>query len=332
MEKTGPALRRLAIVVPMILFCALLYTFLHEGGHALFGVLFGGTLTAFNINFFSFTAHAGIYGEYTTAQRAVISAAGVSLPLLTWAALMMAMPRQANPIAQWFKIFYSVGVINTLLAWIIIPVLFLSGRAPGDDATNFLRISGFPPLLVSLTAVLLYLGGWALLLNRTGGLAGIRTFFKEDQGLDLNSTGQRRTAATILSVALVALATTIGLNASISETDRLAVLDGYSLAQEINLAEGSHTEAAVFTFRLENPQEVRFFVVLQKIEHGPVKIELRGPGGYSALYFQMNGDNQVGFATVHPQGEALNPGTYQVILTAQQERAGKVVIYTSGLN
>lgn len=28
-----------------------LYTFFHEGGHALLGVLFGGTLQAFDLNF-----------------------------------------------------------------------------------------------------------------------------------------------------------------------------------------------------------------------------------------------------------------------------------------
>ena len=30
------------------------YTFFHEGGHALFGVLFGGTLTRFSVDFINF--------------------------------------------------------------------------------------------------------------------------------------------------------------------------------------------------------------------------------------------------------------------------------------
>jgi len=43
----------------------LAYTTLHEGGHALAGLAFGGRITEFNVNFFNLLhAHVSIAGEY----------------------------------------------------------------------------------------------------------------------------------------------------------------------------------------------------------------------------------------------------------------------------
>lgn len=60
------------------------YTFLREAGHALAGLAFGQTLTAFNVNFWNFDAHVGLAGSLTQSQRALQSIAGAGLPLLVW--------------------------------------------------------------------------------------------------------------------------------------------------------------------------------------------------------------------------------------------------------
>ena len=72
-----------AILVALILFVALfvffIYTFLHESGHAIIGLLSGQSLTEFNVNFWDFSAHVGMAGgKLTQAQLACKSAAGAA--------------------------------------------------------------------------------------------------------------------------------------------------------------------------------------------------------------------------------------------------------------
>src|SRR5690349_9034665 len=91
--STAQALYATGIVLLLTLFVLVTYTFLHEGGHAVVGLLMGGTVTAFNLNFLNLSAHVGIEGDFTTFQNCVISLAGVSLPLLIWGVLVSLAPR-----------------------------------------------------------------------------------------------------------------------------------------------------------------------------------------------------------------------------------------------
>ena len=63
------------------LFVLVVYTVLHESGHALVGLAFGGTITAFNTNFLNLTAHVGIEGNFSILQQCLVAVAGVSFPL-----------------------------------------------------------------------------------------------------------------------------------------------------------------------------------------------------------------------------------------------------------
>ncbi len=328
MENTRRILNRLVIVIPLLFFCLLLYTFLHEGGHALFGVTFGGRLTSFNINFLNISAHAGVSGEFSTAQRALIAAAGVSLPLVVWVLMMLVLPARSNPILEWFKILFSVGVINSLLAFIVIPVLHLFGQAPGDDATNFLRITGFPPLLVTLAALLVYTAAWLLFFKRMGGWRRLVAFFKEEQPVDLREGAQRRTVLPFIILTVLILAASLGLDSAAASGGRFTIPEGYSLVRDLDLAERGYNQETVFNFKLDAPEEFRFFITLENISRGPVRIELLGTGGYNELFFLMGSDNRIGQATVHPSG-MLEPGDYALVLSVPQNRSGRIGIYVS---
>ncbi len=48
-------LKFVALLLIVLLVTALLYTTLHEGGHALAGLAFGGRVTDFNVNFLTWT-------------------------------------------------------------------------------------------------------------------------------------------------------------------------------------------------------------------------------------------------------------------------------------
>jgi hypothetical protein len=135
-----PAVRvKLFLLLFLALFVALLYTTLH---------------------FFDLGAHISLLGELTPAQRALQTAAGVSSPLLVWVLFIYVVPRRAGLAVELLKSVASMATLSTLLAWIILPFFHASGSAPSDDSINFL----------SVTALRLYAGGWALFLARIRGL------------------------------------------------------------------------------------------------------------------------------------------------------------------
>jgi hypothetical protein len=170
MEKRMKRVSRLSTLLTiggLALLVVFLYTLLHETGHALVGLLFGGTLKSFSVSFWLLNAHVGLYGVFSDAQRSAISLAGVTLPLLIWGAFILSAPRKGNSTLEWLKVISSLGVINTLVAWIVLPLLYLVGQAPGDDVTSFLNTSHLSPLLVSGAALCAYSLGWMLFLSRT---------------------------------------------------------------------------------------------------------------------------------------------------------------------
>lgn len=81
-----------------------LYTFLHEGGHALVILLSGNAITAFNLNFFDLSAHVEMTGQFPPAGAALNYLAGVALPLLLWAVFMAVAPRRMNVVMEMIKV------------------------------------------------------------------------------------------------------------------------------------------------------------------------------------------------------------------------------------
>ena len=124
-----------------------LYIFLHEFGHTIVMLSAGAEITDFSI----FTAHvSGDGGNYTNLSRMWLCANGALFPLI---------------ISYIYTLLYQKGNTNTfyrifsyMLAWVIIPVVFLQGNAPiNDDVTMFLAVfcNNYHPLIVSAAAAVL---------------------------------------------------------------------------------------------------------------------------------------------------------------------------------
>ncbi len=130
------------------------YVMLHEAGHALAVLAFGGELTYFSINLFD--ARIGHHGEFTAFQTAIINVAGAGLPYLTWLVFMIVVPMSSRkPFLEYAKT-YSVMVLVSLFAWLFIPLLYEFGMAPaGDDVTKFLDASVLNGYLVSFLVLIL---------------------------------------------------------------------------------------------------------------------------------------------------------------------------------
>lgn len=149
--------RKMIITKLLILWLLLtLYLILHEGGHSLAVLLFGGEINYFNLNLLN--AHVSYTGKFTMLEYSIIHLAGFGLPFLLWFIFISLIPvKVENSLIKYIKV-YSAIVILSILPWVIIPILNSFGKAPeGDDVTKFLNSSGLNSILASFIFLCLLL-------------------------------------------------------------------------------------------------------------------------------------------------------------------------------
>lgn len=132
-----------------------LYIVLHEGGHALTAVLCGARITQFRILDAYMTYEGGAFTPFTLS---LFHISGMLLPVLVSILYMLAYRNKIESI--FYRIFSFLFILiptGSILAWVLVPVLYLMGQAPRtDDAAKFINSSGFSPWIVLLGAVLLF--------------------------------------------------------------------------------------------------------------------------------------------------------------------------------
>jgi hypothetical protein len=314
-------LRHIFLILVIALTVGLAYTTLHEGGHALAGLAFGGRVTDFNVNFFDLGAHVGLGGDFSRAQNAVINVSGVTLPLLAWLALILLLPRRDGFLLLWTKIILSMGTLNTLLAWIILPILALNGNAPpGDDVTRFLSNSGLHPLAVAAGAALLYIAGWTLFLRRTGDLR---------QGL--TSLRLASTPGTVVPRRWLVIAGLVVLAFLV-----LAILgfyflldggsgpQGYSRAAQVDLSERAYENETLYRFTAQEGELVGISVHIENIDTPYLDLILVGADGQA--YGLLHGQDFSTEASDSQGSYGLATGEAQIVLTSQAS-PGTLTIY-----
>ncbi len=305
----------------------LLYTVLHEAGHALMGLLFGGTVTGFRMDASMLTAQVAIDGDLLRWQRSLISVAGISLPLLVWVVLILHAPQQADPVWRWMVLIGTLGVLNSLLPWIAIPLFGLAQRIPGDDVTIFLDTSQIAPSVIGAGAIALYVAGWAIFLRRIGGLAQILALW---QGASERSftAGASRTLLRLTVLSALTLIVSAALYSQFGAGNPPDVPPGYARVASANLSEIHYEDTPAYEFTLTDVVLVDFYILLQNIDAGPAAIRLTGPQGMSYTLMEADETFHVGRAGLHPQDLPLGPGTYAMRLRFPQA-AGRVWIYQS---
>ncbi len=318
-----------AVTIGVLLFLGLLsltlYTFAHEGGHALVGLLLGGKLTSFNINFFDLSAHAGIDGEFSLGQRALISVAGVSLPVILCVLFLLFSWKRNNTLFYYFKTILFFVTVNSLLAWIAIPVLTTTGMLIGDDSVNFLNYTHFSPFFVTGVALMVYVVCWGLFFRQAGGMRQWANHFRT-ASLDLSLPETRRTIYSLAAVGLVTLASSFGLSRAFPN-HVFDIPDGYQQVAEIDLSKNSLSETGIYRFTIAEPTKVNFFILLTNIKGAPIKIRLSGPDGYDQVYLAMTDPKtNIGQASVTPQELLTAPGDYQIVATFPS-CPGRVKVY-----
>ena len=328
-DTRSSQLRKVLLFLFVALFYVFTYTVLHEGGHAIIGLLAGARISAFNVNFFNISAHVSFDASFTRAQAAVMNVAGVSLPFMVWLAFILSVPRRSNLVVELIKTVSAVGILNVFLVWMIFPVMYLWGTAPSDDVTNFLTNSGIPPLLVAGVALLVYLGGWILFLRRIDGIRGEIDLFITP-GSEWMTPAVRRSLGVMAGLLVVlSLAAFTANGFRLTTPPRGKTLNppaGYSLKQIMDLSSGGHASEPILSFTLSRDQTVGIFLLIADIDTGLFDVYLAGPDEYTRQLIHAEGYSaSLDSALLE---EKLPAGHYQLILTSQKS-PGTVSIYTS---
>ena len=129
--------KALRLIIPTAVLSIFLYILLHEFGHVIVLWSVDADVTEFSIA----SAHVNYAGgQWTDVSDRWMHLNGALFPIII-AALYMFLYRRdlENP---WYRVFSGFVVlmpIASLLAWVIIPFLYMNGQAPeGDDVTKFL--------------------------------------------------------------------------------------------------------------------------------------------------------------------------------------------------
>jgi hypothetical protein len=314
MTSTTHRLKFAGFLLLIALTVTLVYTTLHEGGHALAGLAFGGRITEFTVNFFNLLgAHVNIDGDFSRSQNAVINVSGAGLPLLSWLVLVLALPKKGSPLVQWTKFFATVGTLFTLLAWVIIPFLYLRNSAPaGDDVTKFIANSGLPPLAVAFSSLALFVGGWLLFALRFGRMrTSMRLLFTGD-GKPV--TPWRWALTGVLVVA--ALAAAGMLVTSTLGNDSPQPPQGFDLAATVDLSGRDVQAETIAWFNLAEAGDAAIFLRISSIDTLYIDVTLVPPQGDPLLL--LHGEDFSSEASVSQYQYSLPAGEYKIVLTSQK--------------
>jgi hypothetical protein len=283
-------------------------------------MLFGQTLTAFKVNFLTLNAHVGLVGELTQTQRAVQTIAGPALPLIVWLIFISCVPRCSSFLVELLKAIATVTVLSTLLAWIVLPVLYRLGQAPIDDVSNFLDASGMEPLLLPFGALALYVAGWWWFLRRIQGVRSEIALFSTDN-VQLVHTGLRRPLA-LMTIGLIACS---GVIVVLSNTlNPFAPPQGFQPVAQLDLTSRAHTNETVVQFALEQPAEVGVYAIVQGIDTTYFDLRLTGSAGLDAVI--LHGEDYTTKQDRVMWSRELPPGQYRLIVTAHQT-PGQITVY-----
>lgn len=144
-----------------------LYILLHEFGHMMVMMSVGATITDFSI----FTAHvSAVGGNYTNLSGMWMHANGALFPLMiSFLYTLLYKKDSTRPFYRIFSYMVILLPVSSMLAWVIIPFVYLQGNAPvNDDVTKFLDVfcENYHPLIVSAAAAVLIAIGVILMIKK----------------------------------------------------------------------------------------------------------------------------------------------------------------------
>lgn len=129
----------------------LLYILCHETGHAAVAYFCGADTIHISITGAYMNSSGGSYNRVTSAM---LNIAGMLFPAVISIIYLLLYKREKDSLFYRLFSFLLVAAFSMpAAAWILVPVLYMLGKAPvGDDVTKFLDVTGMNPVILILFA------------------------------------------------------------------------------------------------------------------------------------------------------------------------------------
>lgn len=159
--------KKIVYLLLSLLIVLFLYVLLHEFGHLIVMLCAGAKITDFSI----LTAHVSADGgNYSNLSDLWLHANGALLPIIASSTYMLLYKKESHkPFYHIFSYIVSLVPMWGLFAWVIIPFIYIQGKAPvNDDVTKFLHnfAQNCHPLLVSVAATLIIAVAVAIMIKK----------------------------------------------------------------------------------------------------------------------------------------------------------------------
>jgi archaellum component FlaG (FlaF/FlaG flagellin family) len=253
-----------------------LYAFLHEGGHALLVLLFGGTVTEFEVDFFTYSPHISYIGISNPMQRAFISLGGPLLPLILVLPLTLLLRRTKNLVVQGTSLLLLGSLLPTLLVSVGISLAYGFGSVDAsEDVARFLFYSGFNPFMVAGAFLILFVATLVFLL-KVGRVKDVYVKIKRALRGPTDKRSPMLVARIIVTVVVLALGTVV-IRHTIDGDQPVNQPLSYHTRIDVDLQDVKADSTFFHTFAVEDPTVFDFVYSLDT--HSDITLRLVNVGG-----------------------------------------------------
>ncbi len=167
---------------------------IHEAGHGLFVLLFGGEINYIQPLIFMGSPHISysdlsMFGYW---ELALVILGGALIPVVIgFLGILMVPIRNFKPVFGISLAVLIFSFVSQALAWIFLPVLyFFRGGFQGDDVVAFIQHTGFHPFAVSFFALFVFFLIVVLFFRRISFLALAKTLRTEETFASKSNRGK----------------------------------------------------------------------------------------------------------------------------------------------
>ena len=234
-----------------------LYALVHEGGHALVVLLFGGSVTRFQVNFFTSAPQISYMGINDPMKRALISLGGPVLPLLLILPLTLFMRRTRSAFVQGSILLFMGSMLPTVLLSGAMAMAYGFGAVGfTEDIPKFILYSGFNPFAVAL-AFFLLLAAILFFLLRVGRAKDVAVNVVKT----LRGTSDKRASSLLGRVLAAALLVAVGVSIvrnTVQPNPAVSQPLTYHTRIDVDLPDVRSDSSRYHTFEVQSPTTFDF--------------------------------------------------------------------------
>ena len=251
----------------------------------------------------------------------MINVSGALLPFLVWLVLIISSPKAVSPLVLWTRFIATTCTLCSLLAWVVIPILYLMNAAPaGDDVTAFLANSGLPAVSVAFAALVLFLGGWFLFVRHFPGTRPVWNALLDRVTRPVPVWHWLLGGGVILTALVGAgLLVTSTLGNGLRQVPK-----GYNLAASIDLSSRDRLAETIAGFDLPGAGDAAIFLSVVGIDASFIDVTLVPSQGIPLQL--LHGEDFVSNSSDTQNQYRLPAGHYNIVLTSRNS-SGNLEVY-----